>query len=111
MTGPAPTTADELTRWVHARDGALVLFTEGGCRVAEAVEPKLQALVRERFPKLEQLVLSRDDVPELLAQLGVHVFPTVVAYFAGKESARFVRAFSLDAVAGAIERPYGLLFP
>jgi thioredoxin-like negative regulator of GroEL len=110
MDATTPRTAEELTQWVRARDGALVLFTEGGCRVAEAIEPKLQAMARERFPKLEQVVISRDDAPELFAQLGIFVFPTVVAWFGGKETARFVRTFSLDAVAEALERPYQIVF-
>jgi hypothetical protein len=34
----------------------------------------------------------------------------VVAYFGGRESARFVRTFSIDAVADALSRPYSILF-
>lgn len=91
-------------------DGLVVVFTEGGCHVAEAVEPKVEALVSRRFPLMRRVVVSRDHAPELLGQLGVFAFPTVVVWFAGKETARFVRTFSVDAVADAIERPYGILF-
>lgn len=90
--------------------GVVVLFTDTSCRVADAVEPKLAALLRERFPALRYTVVSRTDAPELLAQWGVLAFPTVIAWFDGKETARFVRAFSLDAVAEALERPYSILF-
>jgi hypothetical protein len=90
--------------------GLVTLFTEASCHVADAVEPKLEALLHQRFPLLRHTVVSRTDSPELLAELGVVAFPTVITWFDGKESARFVRAFSLDAVAEALERPYGILF-
>lgn len=90
--------------------GVVALFTEASCRVADAVEPKLAALLHQRFPQLRFTVVSRNDSPELLAELGVIAFPTVITWFDGKESARFVRAFSLDAVAEALERPYSILF-
>lgn len=105
---------DELPTLVEAAlrdsDAVMVLFTENTCRVADAVEPKLEALVRERFPNLRFVVVEREHVPALAAQLGVFAVPTVLTWFAGKESARFVRVFSLEEVAAAIERPYSLLF-
>lgn len=93
----------------HEDGGAVVLFTEGGCRVGEAVEPKLEALLHARYPSLRFVVVSKNHAPEFAAQLGIFVFPTVVVWFAGKETARFVRTFSLEAVDAAIARPYELL--
>ncbi len=101
---------DLIANLIQESGGLLVLFTESGCHVGEAIEPKLQALVHQRFPEMRQVVVSRNHVPELVAQLGVFAFPTVVTWFGGKETARFVRAFSLEAVAEAIERPYEILF-
>jgi len=95
---------------IEQADGLLVVFSEGGCHVGEAVEPKIEALVSDRFPALRHLVVAREHAPQLIGQLGIFVFPTVVIWFRGKESARFVRTFSLESVAEAIERPYGLLF-
>ncbi|MEW6432222.1 MAG: thioredoxin family protein [Myxococcota bacterium] len=105
-----PHTASALAEVVARHDGVVLLLTEDACRVAEAVEPRLEAMLAERFPKLERLVVSKGEAPELAAQLGVFVFPAVLAYFGGKESARFVRAFSLDVVADALARPYGIVF-
>lgn len=109
LTGPEALEVmlDDLIR---ESPGVVVLFTESACNVAEAVEPKVAALVRERFPALRFTVVSRSDAPALLAQLNVFVFPTVITWFGGKESARFVRTFSLEALADSIERPYELLF-
>lgn len=90
--------------------GVVVLFTDSGCHVADAVEPKLAALLRDRYPSLRFTVVSRTDSPHLVSRLGVVAYPTVVTWFAGKETSRFVRAFSLSAVAEALDRPYSLLF-
>ncbi|MFZ5442224.1 MAG: thioredoxin family protein [Myxococcota bacterium] len=95
---------------VHGNPGAVVLFTDAGCHVADAVEPKVSALLREQFPLMRFTVVSRSDSPHLVNRLGIVAFPTVVVWFDGKETVRFVRAFSMDAVAQAIERPYAILF-
>lgn len=89
--------------------GVVMLFTDASCAVAHAVEPKLTQLLHERFPELRYTSVTRADAPRWLAQLGVFSFPAVIAWFDGKECARFVRHFSLDAVAEALERPYALL--
>lgn len=103
-------TRDDLDQLVHEHDAVVLLLTEGGCQVAEAVAPRVEALLRERFPEVVRVVVAKDEAPELAAQLGVFVFPAVIAWFAGRESARFVRSFSLDVLADALERPYELLF-
>lgn len=95
---------------IRESPGLVVLFTDAGCHVADAVEPKLETLLRTQFPELRFTVVSRADSPPLVAQHGVFAFPTVVSFFAGKETARFTRTFSMDAVAEALERPYSLLF-
>lgn len=95
---------------VHETPGLVVLFTEAGCHVADAVEPKLAALLHQEFPQLRFTVVSRSDSPHLISRYGVVAYPTVITFFAGKETARFTRAFSLDEVAQALERPYGLMF-
>jgi thioredoxin-like negative regulator of GroEL len=110
MSNELPTTADGLQALARRHEGLLVLFTEDHCRVADAVEPRLTALISARFPLMQQAVISRDQAPALVAELGIFLFPTVVLWFDGRESSRYVRNFSLEAVADAIERPYHLLF-
>ncbi len=96
--------------FIHGNPAAAILFTEASCRVGDAVEPKLAQLLESQFPAVRFTVVHRTDLPRRLADLGVVAFPTVIVWFAGKETARFVRAFSMDAVAEAIERPYAILF-
>ena len=107
---PVPSSREAFDALVQERDGLLVLFTGSSCNVADAVEPKLLRMAAERYPGLETLVIPGEGAEALQAQLGVFVFPTVIAYFGGRESARFVRTFSIDAVAQALARPYSILF-
>jgi hypothetical protein len=56
--------------FVLEHQAVMVLFTDASCRVADAVEPKLEHLARERFPRLHFTVVSRSDSPALTAQWG-----------------------------------------
>lgn len=96
--------------FIHANPAAAILFTDADCRVGDAVEPKLAELLEDQFPEVRFTVVHRTDLPRRLAELGVVTFPTLITWFGGRESSRFVRVFSLAAVAEAIERPYSILF-
>ena len=95
---------------IEQEPAVFALFTEDGCRVADAVEPRLQALLSHEFPRMHFVTVSRSHAPALAAQLGLFVFPAIVVWFAGKETTRFVRHFSIDEVAQALARPYALYF-
>lgn len=105
-----PTNPAALDELLARTDGLVLSFTESACRVGEAVQPKLEARLAAEFPRLSLVVLQRDAAPELAAHLGVFVVPTVIVFFAGRESSRFVRTFAIDQVAEAIARPYAMLF-
>jgi hypothetical protein len=60
--------------FVLEHQAVMVLFTDASCRVADAVEPKLEHLARERFPRLHFTVVSRSDSPALTAQWGGGVY-------------------------------------
>lgn len=103
-------TKETLDELVRVNEAVVVLVTKAECSVADAVEPKLEHLLEERFPRIRFVTIYLDHAPQLVAELQVIASPTVICWFDGKESARFVRAFSLEAVAQALERPYGLMF-
>lgn len=100
-------TIDELVR---VNEGVVLMLTKSSCDVADAVEPKLEKVLSERFPRMHYVPVYVEHAPELLRDLQVVASPTVIVWFDGKETARFVRSFSLEAVADAIARPYGLMF-
>lgn len=103
-------TRETIEELVRANEGVVLLVTKSECRVSDAVEPKVEAMLERRFPRMHFVTVYLEHAPRLVEDLRVVASPTVIAWFDGKETARFVRSFSIDAVAEALERPYGLLF-
>ncbi|MBI2389523.1 MAG: thioredoxin family protein [Deltaproteobacteria bacterium] len=101
---------EALRSLVAGSDAAMVTFTEPSCQVGAAVEQKALALVREEFPRLDVILVDTVQVPEAAGQYEVLTIPTLVLFFAGRETARFVRTFGIDEVRQAIERPYAVMF-
>ena len=95
---------------IDAHPGVLVLFGGPTCQVCEAIRPRLEAVLAERFPRLETLYVDCDAQPELAAQVGIHTRPVVRVYFDGQLHAERIRAFGLEQVAQDVARPYGLMF-
>jgi hypothetical protein len=49
-------------------------------------------------------------LPEVAAQNRVFAAPTIVVFFAGRETIRKSRAFGIDELKAEISRPYSLMF-
>lgn len=95
---------------VHESPAAAVLFTGVGCHLSDDVEPKVNRLLREQFPRLRYTAVALSDAPHLAGQLGIADTPTLVVWFSGRETARFVREHAMGAVAEALESPYAARF-
>lgn len=91
-------------------DAVMVYFTEPSCQVGAAVQGKALALVTEEFPRMDVVHVDTVAVPEAAGQFEVLTIPTLILFFGGRETARFVRTFGIDEVRQAIERPYAILF-
>lgn len=100
----------DLRERIATADAVVAFFTEPSCRVGAAVERKTLDLVTEEFPKLELVHVDTVAVPEAGGQFEVLTLPTLIVFFAGRETARFVRTFGIDEVRQAIERPYAIMF-
>jgi thioredoxin-like negative regulator of GroEL len=67
-------------------------------------------MVKDSFPNLKMVFVESDKSPELAAQYRVFTAPTVVVFFAGRETIRKSRAFGVDELKQEIARPYSLMF-
>ncbi len=104
-----PPDPDELSRLKS--EAAVIIYGGKDCSVCQAVTPKIEALVRDEYPRLALAYLDcQGSDSEQCAQAGIFTLPTVQLWFAGSKFAEFSRVFSLAQLREAIDRPYRLTF-
>lgn len=91
-------------------DAVLSYFSTENCSVCKVLKPKVIAMIKESFPKMKLTYIESDQFPELAAQNRVFAAPTILVFFAGRETIRKSRAFGLEELRSEIERPYAILF-
>lgn len=101
---------EALRKTIATSPAVMAFFTEPSCQVGAAVEAKALAMVTEEFPRLDVIHVDTVGVPEAAGQYEVLTIPTLILFFDGRETKRFVRTFAIDEVRRAIERPYAMLF-
>ena len=101
--------SDALQAFVAENPAALLYFSAEGCGVCTVLLPKVEALLREEFPRAGLARIDCSARPELAAQQGVFAVPTLVLFFDGREAQRFARNVSLGQLREAMARPYRLL--
>jgi hypothetical protein len=67
-------------------------------------------VIAKAFPLMKMIFVGSDKPPELAAQNRVFAAPTVVVFFAGRETIRKSRAFGINELKSEIQRPYKMLF-
>lgn len=91
-------------------DAVLAYFSTESCSVCHVLKPKVIELVSDSFPKMKMVYVQSDKLPELAAQNRVFTAPTVIVFFAGRETIRKSRAFGVDELRSEIDRPYSRMF-
>jgi len=91
-------------------DAVLAYFSTDVCNVCKVLKPKVSEMVAESFPQLKMVYIQSDHLPELAAQNRVFAAPTIIVFFAGRETIRKSRAFGVDELRSEIERPYSMMF-
>ena len=100
----------EFEQLLAGQDAVLAYFSTEICSVCKVLKPKVSEMVSESFPLMKMVFIESDKLPELAAQNRVFAAPTVVVYFAGRETIRKSRAFGIDELKAEIQRPYKILF-
>jgi len=88
----------------------VLYFTSPGCGVCVDLKPKVNALVKSEFPKLEFELVDIAQKPEMAGQYTVFVSPTILVFFEGRETHRFVRNMSIGDFREKVARLYKLYF-
>ena len=100
----------EFDRILAEYDAVLAYFSTEACSVCNVLKPKVIEMVSEAFPKLKMVFIESNKLPELSARNRVFTAPTVVVFFAGRETIRKSRAFGVAELSSEIQRPYSLMF-
>ncbi|WP_319381459.1 thioredoxin family protein [Thiomicrorhabdus sp.] len=100
----------ELDQMKMQSEALLVLFGGTECNVCHVVKPKLQALIGERYPKMQQVYIDCHQTTEICAQNGIFSLPVVQVFFGGQKFIEEVRSFSVGKLADEIARPYSMMF-
>lgn len=100
----------EFEQLLAEQDAVLAYFSTDECSVCKVLKPKVFEMISESFPKMKMVYVESEKLPELAAQNRVFTAPTVIVFFAGRETIRKSRAFGVDELKMAIQRPYSLLF-
>lgn len=103
-------TSQAFERFIGGSPAAAVYFAGPDCGVCTVLEPKIEALLRERFPLIPLARVNIADSAALAAQQSVFTVPTLLIFFDGREAVRLSRAFSPAQLAESLQRPYALLF-
>ncbi len=100
----------EFDELLAENDAVLGYFSTEICSVCKVLKPKVIEMVTENFPKMKMVFVESDKLPELAAQNRVFAAPTVIVFFAGRETIRKSRAFGINELKSEIQRPYSMLF-
>ena len=101
---------EELDKILDENLSVLLYFSRKTCNVGEALEPKVQKLLHEKFPKIPFYFIDMDQTPNVAAKYTVFVEPTVIVFFDGKETIKKSRIISIPDLENAIQRIYDIAF-
>lgn len=86
----------------------LLLFGGAHCGVCQAIRPRLEALMAERFADIALAAVDCEQAPQSCAQHRVFTVPVLRLYLDGQLALEKARSFSLLEVAAEMDRLVGL---
>ncbi len=101
---------EQAVDFLKENTGVLVFFSDDSCNVGDALSPKLQKMLEEKYPEMKFLEVNVQMIPEAAGHFNIFVIPSVLVYFDGKESIRMARHINLQALEQNMERLYDILF-
>ncbi|MBS7525739.1 thioredoxin family protein [Fusibacter paucivorans] len=87
----------------------VALVSDIGCNVCLAITPELETLSKH-YHNAHFVMVDTADIPEIIGDQLVFVYPTLIVFADGKETMRFERVFSMLDVEAHIERMTELIF-
>lgn len=88
----------------------LAYFSTEACNVCKVLKPKVQQLLREKFPEVKMAYVKSDVLPDIAGQNRIFAAPTILVFFDGREYIRKSRNIGIGELEDAIARPYKMMF-
>jgi thioredoxin 1 len=100
--------AEELKGFINQAENLLVYFFSDECAPCMALRPKVEELIRIRFPLMDLIYIDGKQFPKLIAEYQAYSFPLLIFFFEGKEYIRYGKFVSLSELSESIGRIYDL---
>jgi len=100
----------QLQHEIQTNNALMIYFSGENCGVCKVLQPKIENLFSEIFPKVKQIFIAADEFPQTAAQYNVLTIPTVIVFFDSKEFTRESRHISLKQIEEQLIRTYNLFF-
>jgi thioredoxin 1 len=88
----------------------MLYFYNDTCGVCKVLWPRVEALVKEKFPKIELIRVLAEESRELAGQLRMLSVPGMLLFMDGREYFRANGMIAMEELEGRIGRLYGMMF-
>ena len=82
-----------LKQLIQTEEAVLVYFSTQDCNVCKVLKPKLEGMIRDKFPGIKTVYAEITKHPEVAGVYQIYTVPVVVVYFHGREYLRKSRVF------------------
>jgi len=93
---------------INRSENLLIYFFNDDCTPCLSLRPKVEELVREKFPLMDMAYVNGKEFPELVGEFNAFGFPVLIFYFEGKEFLRYSKYVSMIELEESIGRIYHL---
>jgi len=89
---------------------ALFYFSHQKCSVCQVLKPKIEVLIKSKFPKVQLFYVDTQVSLEISAQNSIFTNPAVLIHIFGKEHFRKARNMGLQELSHVLGKPYSMIF-
>ena len=100
--------AGELKSLINRAENLLVYFFNNDCAPCLSLRPRVEGLIKERFPLMDLVYIDSKQFPELMAEYQAYNHPLLIFFFEGREYLRYSKYVSISELNESIGRIYDL---
>ena len=101
--------SEELKSFVEASGSLLVYFYNDDCAPCMSLRPKVEFMIREKFPLMDMIYVNGTAFQDLIGAYQAYSYPALIFYFEGKEFLRYSKYVSLKELETSVGRIYRIL--